>query len=644
MPVTIMSESSGSADTSNVKVTHKYEYPEGMDLHPDSPLHKKLVKLVLDRAQYSHKSMEKKYPIWRELDRVLTAFVPESTYKTYQKLIEQGKMSAKSRKFQLDKDLQAASLEIVFPYSHTILETLLAFMMVSFIKEPIFGYEGVGGAADIVGAKLMELVVQTHCKANKVGLALHTFFRDAFVYGVGIVALTWKEKFGFTRKMKPKTFLGIQIGEEQVVERTLLREGNALVNVDPYDFLPDPNVQLHKLNEGEFVGYVEETNYITKLGEEKSSGRYFNVEYLKQFPYVRTIGTRRDNNDVTKTTNDILRPVSDIHMYVTLIPSEYGLGKETEPVKWYFCLSNERVITQAMPAGFDHDDYPFAVITPDFDGHSLLPISRMEIPYGLQTTLDWTFNTFIRNASKAVNDVFIVDPYLVNMRDVENPAAGKIIRTTKAAWGRGVKNVMEQLPVSDITRGMLGDGQAIMQYMERATGADAASQGMMRQSGPERLTTAEVNVSQQGLMNRLSRITYIVSAQGMDDIGRMFAFHTKQFISKDVYYKLTSDSAMELVNTYGIEPIMIDPESLMIDFDIVPHDATNANMYNNVWTELFKLTASDPELRQTFDVVRIFKQIAMGAGAKDVGQFVRARQMMPEQIMSEQAKGNLVPV
>ena len=644
MPITIMPESQSGGDSSVVKLNHKYKYPAGLNLHPDSPAHKKLVKLVLDRARYSHNAMSKKYAVWRELDRVLSAFVTESTYKNYQRLVEQGKMSAKSRKFQIDKDAQAADLEIVFPYSHTILETLLAFMVVSFLKDPIFGYSGVGGPADIVGAKLMELVVQAHCKYNKVGLALHTFFRDAFVYGIGVVALTWKEKYGFTRQMKPKTFFGIQIGEEQVVERTLLREGNALVNVDPFSFLPDPNVQLHKLNEGEFVGYVEDTNYITKLGEERASGRYFNVEYLKQYPYARTVGERRDRNEVTKTTNDILRPVSDIHMYIDLIPSEHELGSSTSPEKWYFCLSNESVITQAMPAGFDHDDYPFAVITPDFDGHSLLPISRMEIPYGLQTTLDWTFNTYIRNASKAVNDVFIVDPFLVNMRDVESPAAGKIIRTTKAAWGRGVKDVMTQLPVSDITRGMLGDGQAIMQYMERSTGADAASQGMMRQSGPERLTEAEVNVSQQGLMNRLSRITYIVSAQGMDDIGRMFAFHTKQFISKDVYYKLTADSATELINTYGIEPIMIDPESLMIDFDIETHDGTNASMYNNVWTNLFKLTAADPELRQTFDVVRIFKQVAMGAGAKDVSQFVRMRQMVPEQVMNEQAKGNLVSV
>ena len=162
MPVNIMSESQGSGDSSGVQIVHKYEYPAGLNLHPDSQTHKKLVKLVLDRAQYSHNAMKKKYPIWHELDRVLSAFVTESTYKNYQRLVEQGKMSAKSRKFQLDKDAQSANLEIVFPYSHTILETLLAFMMVSFIKEPIFGYEGVGGAADIVGAKLMELVVQTH--------------------------------------------------------------------------------------------------------------------------------------------------------------------------------------------------------------------------------------------------------------------------------------------------------------------------------------------------------------------------------------------------------------------------------------------------------------------------------------------------
>ena len=54
MPITIMSESQSDGDSSVVKINHKYEYPAGLNLHPDSPVHKKLVKLVLDRARYSH--------------------------------------------------------------------------------------------------------------------------------------------------------------------------------------------------------------------------------------------------------------------------------------------------------------------------------------------------------------------------------------------------------------------------------------------------------------------------------------------------------------------------------------------------------------------------------------------------------------
>lgn len=628
-----------TASAALVGYDYPYEYPVGLKLKPGMQQHDKLVKIVLDRAASSFRKMSVKHPVWRDLDYVLTAFVTESTYKHYKDLIEAGKVSPKSRKLKIDKNKAMQDIEIVFPYTHTILETLLAYMLTTFVRDPIFTYAGRGGVSDIVGAKLLELIVQAHCTYSKFALALHTLFRDSFVYGFGVGALTWKEKYGTRRIVRQKSFLGFNMGTEVVGEKAMLYEGNAMFNIDPYCFLPDPNVQLHNIQEGEFVGYVKQTNYMTKLGEENASGLWFNTKYLKHTQFADRYSGNRDK-ELQQT--DVNNPISDIHMYVTLIPSEYGLSNSKLPEKWYFCLSNESVITQAMPMGLDHDDYPFAVITPDFDGHNLLPISRMEIPYGLQTVLDWMFNAHTKNLRKAINDVFLVDPYLVNMRDVESPEAGKIIKTTKAAWGRGVKDVMQQLPVADVTRGMIGEVMSVMSYMDRATGTDAAAQGSLRSGGPDRLTSDEFKGTQRGQLNRFFRLAMIIGIQGMQDIGRMFAFNTKQFMSQEFFVNLTSDSAESLIATYGVQPLMVDPQSIMVDTDIIVHHGADTGSYNDVWMKLFEMITRDPELRQGFDTVRIFKQIATNAGATDVGQFVRMTQMMPGQMQSEVQKGNLV--
>lgn len=53
-----------------------YEYPEGLNLRPDSDLHKKLVNKIYNRARESSFEMKKRYDSWRSIDHSLTAYVP----------------------------------------------------------------------------------------------------------------------------------------------------------------------------------------------------------------------------------------------------------------------------------------------------------------------------------------------------------------------------------------------------------------------------------------------------------------------------------------------------------------------------------------------------------------------------------------
>ena len=133
---------------------------------------------------------------------------------------------------------------------------------------------------------------------------------------------------------------------------------------------------------------------------------------------------------MTSTTN----PVDVINLYVTLIPKEWNLGDGEYPEKWFFRLAADDVIITCQKANYYHGMYPVAVASPEYDGYSITPIGRLEVLYGLQGVLDWLFNSHVANVRKAINDMLIVDPYLVNINDLKDPEPGKLIRLRRPAW------------------------------------------------------------------------------------------------------------------------------------------------------------------------------------------------------------------
>jgi hypothetical protein len=120
-------------------------------------------------------------------------------------------------------------------------------------------------------------------------------------------------------------------------------------------------------------------------------------------------------------------------MYVNLIPSEWELGSSDYPEKWFFKVAADDVIISCHRANHHHGLYPMAVASSEYDGYSMTPISRLEILKGLQGVLDWLFNSHVANVRKAINDVLIVDPYLVNINDLKDPEPGKLVRLRRPA-------------------------------------------------------------------------------------------------------------------------------------------------------------------------------------------------------------------
>lgn len=628
-------------------VNHEYNYPNGLNLKPGSELHEKLRNKIWQRARESRNEMSKRFSSWREIDKTNTVYIP-----------------LKEKEEALKKKDETKPVSIVIPYSYSVLESLMTYMSMAFFQDPMFQYEGVEDS-DTIGAMLMELVIRLHCIKSKVPLTARTIISDNFKYGIGVGIPGWTRRYGrvpIKSSVVNESDLGSNVYNQIDYVDKIIYEGNDLTNIDPYLVLPDISVASDKIQEGEFFGWIDRDNYMNMLSAESTSnGDIFNVKYLKEKKFKRSAlaedesyrekkfgGSTKTRRGLTNSTN----PVDNIKMYVNLIPKEWNLGGGEYPEKWFFCLSADEVITECYRADHNHGMYPVSVASSEYDGYSPTPIGRMELLSGSQDVLNFLFNSHIANVRKSINDMFVVDPYLININDMKNPAEGKIIRTRRPAWGHGVKGAVEQLMVNDITRANIGDSAYLTQWMDRISGADQSLSGIQRAGGPERLTGKEFQGTRSSAVSRLQECAKVLGMQFFQDIGTMFAVHTQQYMKSETYVSIVGRYADQLREVFGGESrkVKVTPYDLAISTDLIVRDGSvPGGNFSDVWVQLWKIAAENPQLNQELDTTRMFMYIAQQLGAKNLEDFKRnVNRINPvvqsdQQVQKQVQAGNYVP-
>lgn len=626
-------------------------YPSGVDLRPGrSDQHEELLQMVMDRALASRRAMATRRQVWRDLDRTITAFIPLDEE-------EEGIRKADDRR----------PVSIVVPLSYAVMETLLTHAVLSFAQQPIFRYEG-QGPEDVLGAILLEKLIEVQATRSKMFLALHTMWRDSIIYGFGVTAVGWERKLS---RRSVSVDLP-DLGATRSVAPAILYEGNKLVKIDPYRYLPDPNVPINEVQSGEFVGWSAMGNRmgILRREENRQGGiQWFNGRYMKHTPGTSQLfeddreegnegGYYRDESNKVEGTN----PAHEVYMYLDLVPKEHGLSESDSPEKWLFVVGGDEVILAAQPADLHHDMFPVAVCSPDYDGHSLQTTSRLEIVFGMQRNMDFLMNSRMKNLKKSVNNVTLVDPTLVNMLDLETAKEGGIVRLRQRGWGRGkeaLEGAMKQMEAVDVTRGFTADMAGLADMVDRTSGAVDSLQGVMRTGSGDR-SAAEFTGTQRGGLSRLERIVRVGIAQAHYDLGLMMGSNVQQFMRQDQYVDVSGRWQEKLATIFGlVDQIRVNPTKVvkegqhaLIDvfYNVVPNDGgVKSSQFADTWLQLFQILATAPELAVQFDMPRIFKHVATLMGATNVEDFTNApaiqTTVLPdEQVQAQAQAGNLVPL
>lgn len=623
------------------QVSYEYPYPDNLKLKPGSIFHDSLAAKVMDRAREGHSRFASRRDDWRLMDQTLTAYI-------YQ---DKDELKVKAR----DK---RKPISVVVPATYATMETLLTYMVSAFLKDKeIFRYDYMA-PEDAVGTMLLEKVIALQSHRFKHPLALHTQWRDCFAYGLGITVPLWRKISRGRGTFEPT---GYQDSNGQFVQTGSARggtsdsgyEGHFLENISPYNFLPDPSVSIHRIQDAEYVGWLERTNVMNLLSLEQASPEMnFNAKYMKHVDGRSVLYVEDEGDDVRDKwgirdaygSRVVNTPVDVVNMYINLIPAEWKLGESEYPEKWYFRVAGDSVIQTAMPLGLNHNMYPIAICATEYDGYSISTPSKLEITLGLQTAADFLYNSHIANVRKAINDVLIVDPYQINIADLENPGPGGIVRTRRSMWGRGVQGAIEQLKITDITSNNIKDIGMILDLINRTSGTVDSVQGVMSQRG-ERISASESRDTRNSALSRLERMAMIIGMQSHQDLGYLMAVQTQQLMEESVYIKSVGRWEEELTQMFPNSGgrLLASPEQMDVDFDVLTADMGRPGAeFAEVWSQLFQTIVSQPLLLQEFDAFKIFKHIAMSMGAKNVSEFARTATPVQGQVLPDMQVQDMV--
>jgi hypothetical protein len=243
----------------------------------------------------------------------------------------------------------------------------------------------------------------------------------------------------------------------------------------------------------------------------------------------------------------------------------------------------------------------------------------------------------MENVRSAINNQWVVDPFAVEMKDVNRPGPGKTIRLKRSAINKDVRAAIQQLPVQDVTRGHIADMDTFFDIGQRVSAVSENLLGLQDSGG--RKTATEVRTSTAAAASRLSALARIVSAQGMTPLASQMSINSMQWMSQSFHIRVTGSDGL-------IYPLQIDPDGISGDFFYPIHDGSlplDKVALLDIWKEILTGVLSDPEIRQTYSVPKLFEFVAELGGAKNIKSF-KIQQGDPGQIDQQAQQGNLAPI
>lgn len=612
-------------------------------LNANEETHKKVLAYLIDRLETSERNMGTFYSRWRNAERRLQAYIDlASTEQALKDANDDGKPP------------KITSISI--PYGFAAIQSIVTFLVQAYIgRKPIFQV-GSYQKEYVEPALRMETLIDFNAQTSRLVRELYDFFYNGQVYGCAPIRTEWESKTRPTTitKQVPNLFTG-GIEFDRSVEDRLVYEGNKGRAWDPYLFFPDPRVPMDRVNrEGEYVWWRSFENRFSLLkmsfdGVFDEAAVRYAVEKLKSLPVNKNENSDRNimaggsnfpDNYLDSTTDDAGSMFQLDQGTIDIIPSELGLEGGDRPVRAIFTIAQKGKIIQAEEFAVDHGMHPVVVSEPYSTGRGFGHLSIADYIVPIQDTMSWFVNTRFDNVRRTLNNMFVVNPWLVDTKSLEDQGPGKYIALKKNALGIDPKLAVMPLPVADVTGGHIDNVMVMLRLAEIVVGL--GEQLMGRQNTQGRRSATESRTAAESGLSRMSSLTRRISAQALMDLTEQWSSNIQQFLSMEFY--------LNVVGTEGLtKPIHIPPESVNGNFHFPVHDGTipmDKVALLDGWQKLLGLVAPDPELRQIVNYPKMVAFTAELGGVKNFETMLRGGVSIDseENIQAGVQQGNLVPL
>jgi hypothetical protein len=190
---------------------------------------------------------------------------------------------------------------------------------------------------------------------------------------------------------------------------------------------------------------------------------------------------------------------------------------------------------------------------------------------GLQDHVDYLKNRHQEALQRTVGNVFVANPHYVDLEDFLNPdKEGLLIPLKPAAVGQKISDVIQQIPIKDLTEGFTGEMQSFVQYSENVTGANNYMQGVNDPGG----TATEFAGTQQMAAGRMSSVARLISVQAVVPQTKQFVSMFQQFLEDIQKVRYVADPFSSPTQLMGVNVLDISRDTIQGEFDFIPHDGS----------------------------------------------------------------------
>lgn len=630
-----------------------YEYPGLPNLKPGSEPSKKICEEIQNRIEASRSHTDPLVDRHQEMDRIVTAYMPESDYDNAVK-------SKDSRK----------QLTFVVPMTFAMREMFLTYLTQVFLMgDSIHKYKGVGNTEARIAGAMLERVVARQASWFNHRLHWNTTWSDSLMYGRGRAVINWSKRKGFSARQEKVEELvsmalntmGVDVSagdKVRYVEEITVAEGCELQPIDWYQCIFDPSVSPNDTQKAEYGGWFWATNGMDILRREKDpEEKFFNGRYAYEYAkggYGRSIYWSANDERLNGSTEhqygsdmNVSRRLDIATMVVDIIPEEwFGSGYSDSPEKWKFSVAGDEIVVQAHRMNHRHGQFPWIDIAPN-DGFRLSPIGHLGVTYAYQQFASWLMKSRAEEVITTMLGMLFVDNSRIDIDYIQNAEQGQIIPVRNAAYGEGgIERFVHQLQINPVTTNHLNDIANIEAAARFGNGTDSLRMDDM----PERPTAAGVNAVTGGQFSRLSRLAFLIDEQGMRPAAFQMAMNTQQWMGEEVYVPIIGSYEQELRKLFEAkEPgaqVKATPWDVDTPFEVESYSgarpgADDTTALSEMVKTMMAVDGIPQQIAADYRVSSVFADVMRKLGIENIDDY-RIEVMPDEQVVAQQQAGTLV--